>query len=71
MHIELGDLPTRAADAPAGAVVHCGHGERATTAASLLERAGRTDRTVFNGGPDQYAAAHGQQLAQATEDTRS
>lgn len=34
LHIELGDLPTRAADAPAGAVVHCGHGERAMTAAA-------------------------------------
>src|SRR5207253_11306539 len=40
VHLELGDLPARAQDAPAGAVVMCGHGERAMTAASLLQRAG-------------------------------
>jgi rhodanese-related sulfurtransferase len=39
-------------------VVMCGHGERAATAASLLERAGRTDISVLVGGPDDWAAAH-------------
>ncbi|MFE0044858.1 MBL fold metallo-hydrolase [Streptomyces albireticuli] len=62
VHIELGELATRAADAPAGALVHCGHGERAMTAASLLESAGRTGLTVLNGTPDQYAAARGLRL---------
>ncbi|WP_111833439.1 rhodanese-like domain-containing protein [Actinomadura madurae] len=57
LNLELGDLPGHAAGAPAGAIVACGHGERAMTAASLLERAGRTDLTVLDGGPDQYAAA--------------
>ncbi|MEV2255930.1 MBL fold metallo-hydrolase [Streptomyces sp. NPDC050147] len=71
LHIELGDLTDRAADAPAGAIVHCGHGERAMTAASLLERAGRNDLTVLDGGPDQYAAAHGLHLADGTENARS
>ncbi|MFB6941349.1 rhodanese-like domain-containing protein [Streptomyces sp. NPDC056237] len=71
LHIELGDLADRADDAPAGAVVHCGHGERAMTAASLLERAGRTDLAVLDGGPDQYATAHGRQLVQHTEDAHS
>ncbi|MBC9728665.1 rhodanese-like domain-containing protein [Streptomyces sp. TRM68367] len=70
VHIELGDLTARATDAPANAIVHCGHGERAMTAASLLERAGRTDLAVLAGGPDQYAAAHGLHLADGTEDTR-
>lgn len=34
VHVELGDLPARAQDAPAGAVVMCGHGERAMTDAT-------------------------------------
>lgn len=58
VHIELGDLAAHAADAPDGAVVACGHGERAMTAASILERAGRTDLTVLSGGPTDYATAH-------------
>ncbi|WP_207928807.1 MBL fold metallo-hydrolase [Actinomadura sp. 6K520] len=62
--VELGDLTGRAAAVPAGAVVACGHGERAMTAASLLERAGRTDVTVLDGGPADYAAAHGLRLDQ-------
>ncbi|MCD7438501.1 MBL fold metallo-hydrolase [Streptomyces lincolnensis] len=70
LHIELGDLPARAADAPPGAIVACGHGERAMTAASLLERAGHTDLVVLDGGPEQYASAHGRHLAEGTEATR-
>ncbi|MFF9194235.1 rhodanese-like domain-containing protein [Streptomyces sp. NPDC014779] len=70
-HIELGGLAHVAADAPEGAVVACGHGERAMTAASLLERAGHTDVAVLDGGPADYAAAHGEQLVQGTGDTRS
>ncbi|MFI6705491.1 rhodanese-like domain-containing protein [Nonomuraea sp. NPDC050478] len=62
LHLELGDLAEHAADAPAGAVVACGHGERAMTAASLLERAGHTGVTVLDGGPAEYAAAHGLRL---------
>jgi rhodanese-related sulfurtransferase len=62
VHIELGDLTAHAADVPGGAVVACGHGERAMTAASLLERAGHTGFTVLAGGPDDYAAAHGKRL---------
>lgn len=66
VHIELGGLADRAADAPDGPVVACGHGERAMTAASLLERAGHTDLAVLRGGPDDYAAATGRQLVQGT-----
>lgn len=69
--IELGALTAIAADAPAGAVVACGHGERAMTAASLLERAGHTDIAVLAGGPADYAAAHDQQLVQGTEGTHA
>jgi glyoxylase-like metal-dependent hydrolase (beta-lactamase superfamily II)/rhodanese-related sulfurtransferase len=58
VHIELGDLPGSAADAPPGAIVACSHGERAMTAASLLERTGRTDIAVLDGGPADYGTAH-------------
>ena len=52
VHLELGALPGRVGELPDGPLlVHCGHGERAMTAASLMERAGRTDVAVFPGGP--------------------
>ena len=62
VHVELGDLPARAQDAPAGAVVMCGHGERAMTAASLLQRAGHRGLAVLAGGAGDWAAATGQPL---------
>jgi rhodanese-related sulfurtransferase len=62
VHVELGSLPARAQDAPAGAVVTCGHGERAMTAASLLQRAGHQGLAVLDGGPQDWAAATGQPL---------
>ncbi|MQY36552.1 Hydroxyacylglutathione hydrolase [Streptomyces sp. RB17] len=64
VHLELGALAAHAAEVPGGAVVGCGHGERAMTAASVLERAGRTGLTVLNGGPGDYAAAHGRRLTE-------
>jgi rhodanese-related sulfurtransferase len=42
-------------------VVMCGHGERAMSAASLLEAAGRRDVSVFAGGPDEWSSATGTQ----------
>ncbi|QRP49428.1 rhodanese-like domain-containing protein [Amycolatopsis sp. FDAARGOS 1241] len=63
MHLELGSLAAHAADVPPDAMIACGHGERAMTAASVLERAGRTDVTVLNGGPADYARAHDLRLA--------
>ena len=57
-NIELGALAD--ADLPAGPVVTmCGHSERATTAASVLEREGRTDVAVLAAGPDEWAKATG------------
>jgi rhodanese-related sulfurtransferase len=38
----------------------CGHGERAMTAASLLERTGRTDLRVLVGGPEEWSHATGE-----------
>jgi 3-mercaptopyruvate sulfurtransferase SseA len=40
----------------------CGHGERATTAASLLERAGGRV-AVFVGGPEDWSRLHREPLA--------
>jgi len=55
MHIELGEL-TATVDAltiqSEGLAAMCGHGERAATAVSVLERAGRQDIAVVIGGPD-------------------
>jgi rhodanese-related sulfurtransferase len=62
--IELGSLAEHVADMPAGSVtVMCGHGERAATGASLLERAGRTDVSILNeAGPEEWAVATGRVL---------
>jgi hydroxyacylglutathione hydrolase len=63
VHIELGDIATRAADLPREpTVVMCGHGERAMGAASLLERAGHGDLSVLAGGPDDWVRATGGSL---------
>jgi len=63
LHVELGDVPKRAADIPDGpTVVMCGHGERAMGAASLLERAGHHDLAVLDGGPQDWIGATGGRL---------
>ncbi|MEV0769654.1 MBL fold metallo-hydrolase [Nocardia salmonicida] len=63
-NIELGTLTAHLVDVPAGPVaVMCGHGERAMTAASILERSGRNDIRILEGSPADYAAALGQDLA--------
>jgi hydroxyacylglutathione hydrolase len=63
VHVELGDLPARPDMVPVAPVtVMCGHGERAMTAASLLERAGRHEVAVLVGGADDWATATGQPL---------
>ena len=62
-NVELGTLPARATDVPGGPlVVMCGHGERAMSAASILERAGHTDVRVLVGGPDDWATSTGRSL---------
>ena len=62
-HVELGALPQALGDLPPGPLVTmCGHGERATTAASLLEAAGRTDVAVLAGGPEDWARFTGHPL---------
>jgi hydroxyacylglutathione hydrolase len=66
--VELGALagdrpPAELAGGPV--TVMCGHGERAMTAASLLERAGHQDLRVAHGGPKEWQRATGQALALA------
>jgi hydroxyacylglutathione hydrolase len=61
--IELGSLTEHAADLPDTAMtVMCGHGERAATAASLLERAGHHQLSILDGGPEDWARATGRAL---------
>jgi rhodanese-related sulfurtransferase len=56
-HVELGALAS-AGELPGGPLaVMCGHGERAMTGASLLQRAGRGDLTVLVGGPSEWSRA--------------
>jgi rhodanese-related sulfurtransferase len=57
VHIELGDLTDHSDDVPQGAVVACGHGERAMTAASLLKRVGHNGLAVLDGGPADWSKA--------------
>jgi hydroxyacylglutathione hydrolase len=66
--IELGALAGdhQPAELPEGPVtVMCSHGERAMTAASLLERAGCSDLRVARGGPQDWARATGKALARS------
>jgi rhodanese-related sulfurtransferase len=58
-HLELGGLASAVATLPPGPMtVMCGHGERAMTAASILEQAGRHDVSVLTGGASDWAGAH-------------
>jgi hydroxyacylglutathione hydrolase len=65
--VELGTLADGPpSELPRGPLtVMCGHGERATTAASLLERAGHKDLRVARGGPQDWQRATGQALARS------
>jgi glyoxylase-like metal-dependent hydrolase (beta-lactamase superfamily II)/rhodanese-related sulfurtransferase len=60
-HIELGSL----SNADVGSdplTIMCAHGERAMTAASLLEASGHTELTVSAGGPEDWATTHSRPL---------
>jgi len=62
-HSELGALSATTTSLAHGPVtVMCGHGERAMSAASVLERAGRDDVSVLLGGPSDWAASRGTEL---------
>lgn len=57
IHLELGGIRSDANLVGAGAVVHCGHGQRAMTAASLLARAGIADLSVTQAGYGEITTA--------------
>jgi len=58
-HVELGCVTAAAASIPAGPLtIYCGHGERAMTAASLLEGQGRESLAVLDGGFDAWRSAN-------------
>jgi glyoxylase-like metal-dependent hydrolase (beta-lactamase superfamily II)/rhodanese-related sulfurtransferase len=60
-HAEAGEItPGGVPDGPL--TLYCGHGQRASTAASLLERAGKHDVSVLMGGPPDWSAATGEPL---------
>jgi hydroxyacylglutathione hydrolase len=57
-HVELGRVAASARSIPAGPLtIYCGHGERAMTAASLLETQGREELVVLDGGFDSWRDA--------------
>ena len=61
LHAELGSVAQ--AELPRGPLmVMCGHGERAMSAASVLEAAGHTELTAVRGGPSDWAGASGRSL---------
>lgn len=59
IHLELGDMAEASTDLPEQLVLHCGHGQRSMTAASVLERAGRTDVTVTTASAREITRAIG------------
>ena len=57
-HVELGSVTASTGAIPGGPLtIYCGHGERAMTAASLLEREGRGSLAVLDGGFDAWRSA--------------
>jgi glyoxylase-like metal-dependent hydrolase (beta-lactamase superfamily II)/rhodanese-related sulfurtransferase len=58
-HVELGSIMASACAIPPGPLtIYCGHGERAMTAASLLEGQGRASLAVLDGGFDAWRSAN-------------
>ncbi|MDQ6712979.1 MAG: rhodanese-like domain-containing protein [Candidatus Dormibacteraeota bacterium] len=58
-HVELGSITAAAGAIPAGPLlIYCGHGERAMTAASLLEGQGHKSLAVLDGGFDAWRSAN-------------
>ena len=67
VHVELGSLAAQAATVPTDhAVAMCGHGERAMSAASVIERSTGQAIAVLVGGPEELAAARETPLVTGT-----
>ena len=61
--VGLGEIAGLGVEVPDGATLMCGHGERAMSAASLLQRRGGRDRVrVLVGGPEDLAIAQALRL---------
>ena len=60
-HVELGDIDQ--VDLKGPLVVMCGHGERAMSAASVLQRRGISDVSAVTGGPHDWSRATGRPLS--------
>jgi hydroxyacylglutathione hydrolase len=57
-HIELGSIKAANGLTPSGPLtIYCRHGDRAMTAASLLEAAGHRDLAVLDGGFEAWSQA--------------
>lgn len=68
INLELGALLDPKRNLPQGpVVVMCGHGERAAGGASLLERAGLSEISIFDGGPGDWSAVTRQPVATGTQ----
>ncbi|CAN5437179.1 hypothetical protein BH23ACT3_BH23ACT3_19620 [soil metagenome] len=71
LHVELGTLTKPTDEIPDTALlVHCGHGERAMSAASLLQRAGHGDVAVPAGGPDELGGLGGRSRGMSRTEQR-
>ena len=63
LNVELGAVTSAASQLDRGpTVVMCGHGERAASAVSLLEREGHRDLAILAGGAKDWARATGRSL---------
>jgi rhodanese-related sulfurtransferase len=62
LHVELGALVTERVPARGPLTLMCGHGERAMSAASVLETQGHRELAVVVGGPAEWASATGRSL---------
>jgi glyoxylase-like metal-dependent hydrolase (beta-lactamase superfamily II)/rhodanese-related sulfurtransferase len=59
LHVELGSVEEAALPLRESLTVMCGHGERAMSAASILEASGHREVAVVLGGPSDWAPASG------------
>jgi glyoxylase-like metal-dependent hydrolase (beta-lactamase superfamily II)/rhodanese-related sulfurtransferase len=62
LHVELGSLATEGVSDNGPLTLMCGHGERAMSAASVLEAQGHRDLKVVVGGPPDWASGTGRSL---------
>jgi glyoxylase-like metal-dependent hydrolase (beta-lactamase superfamily II)/rhodanese-related sulfurtransferase len=61
-HVELGSVEDAALPRRERLTVMCGHGERAMSAASILEAGGHQELAVVLGGPSDWASSSGRAL---------